>query len=628
MNKILCVIGKELSSKNEKYILQYDNSDTQIELFTNAITMGLSIGKLRTLSDQIYTSDKDMFYFFTDIKQLYTVIKNVYADLFTDVRLCPATDEAAYPLYSIYEEKVSENFRKLLNRISNLKAYFYCHRNKELGVKAETYWSAIEKEINALTDAEQKLLYHWLEEYSQIFNEDDRLFYFYCLSILLDVTKKPKYVEALYHEVHEANYTVDHCFFLFQQLKRYFLLNGTALGREWMEELYEEIRQAWTENCSNLTVSIPAEERNRDRIAIIVLQFLGKRHAPTKTAMERIETIIRLGKEVLVIHSAEQLTQCGELPFWKGMIGNIDHTLDGMNRVEGNNGCIFPMYQPLSVMPDYVEIQKILTMIRQYSPYKVIVLGDHCLLGDLVAEMIPTVCIPMTFSTIPEKYNQFVAVGKHLTQKDYEYIKSVGCDPERYIESTFTFELIPQTTCLTRRQLSIPEDKFVLAIVGIRLDHEVTEEFIRGIQKVFEHDCYIAFAGTFESYMSMCEKLPQLGKNSTYVGYQDDILALEEVCDLYVNPPRVGGGFSVVEAFYKGKPAVTLPYGDVAASAGPDFWVEDLQEMENTILRYKEDSAFYQSQAKRALERGKELFDSEGALQHILDEMERREEFF
>ena len=83
-----------------------------------------------------------------------------------------------------------------------------------------------------------------------------------------------------------------------------------------------------------------------------------------------------------------------------------------------------------------------------------------------------------------------------------------------------------------------------------------------------------------------------------------------------------------MEAFYKGKPAVTLPYGDVAASAGLDFWVEDLQEMENTILRYKEDSAFYQSQAKRALERSKELFDSEGALQHILDEMERREEFF
>ena len=81
MNKILCVIGKELSSKNEKYILQYDNSDTQIELFTNAITMGLSIGKLRTLSDQIYTSDKDMFYFFTDIIFICLTIRRKHDDI-------------------------------------------------------------------------------------------------------------------------------------------------------------------------------------------------------------------------------------------------------------------------------------------------------------------------------------------------------------------------------------------------------------------------------------------------------------------------------------------------------------------------------------------------------------------
>jgi len=57
-----------------------------------------------------------------------------------------------------------------------------------------------------------------------------------------------------------------------------------------------------------------------------------------------------------------------------------------------------------------------------------------------------------------------------------------------------------------------------------------------------------------------------LWENSSFVGYCDDILALMELFDLYVNPNRMGGGFSVIEAFEKGVPGVYLPKGDVYAA--------------------------------------------------------------
>lgn len=630
MKKIVCMISEGLSKTNEQYILQYDKEDVQIEIFTDIFSMGLSVGTIRTLLDKMYTSEQDKFYFCTNLRQLYVIVKDMYADIFEAVMLCPEVDEESYDLCSIYAIPVSRTIKELQNRISDLKLYFLYHgQDKDLWETVETYWEDMNMRIAKLADSDKKILYRWLEEYSLVIDDNDRLFYIYCLSILLNALKEERHVVALYNEVHEAFYSVDQCFFVFHQLKRYFLLNSDASGREWMNQLYEEIETAWIENCEELCESIPVEKRNINRVAIIILQFLGRTHAPTKTALERIETLNKkMGKEVLVIHSAEQLSKCGEMPFYKGMIGNIDHRLDGFNRVEGKNGHTFPMYQPKTIMPDYLEIKKILDMLREFAPHKLIVLGDHCLLGDLAARMIPTVCIPMTFSTIPKKQNQFVAVGKHLTEDDYTNIKAMGCEPERYIESTFTFDVIEQTTKLSRAELGIPEDKFVLSVVGIRLDHEVTESFIRGLQKVFEHGCHIAFAGKFEEYGDLCKRVPELAAHSTFVGYQDDILAFEEVCDLYVNPPRVGGGFSVVEAFCKGKPAVTLPYGDVAASAGPEFWVESPEKMEMTILRYKNDAAFYQKQAERAIKRSAELFDSVGALQHILDEMEKREGFF
>ncbi len=634
MKKILCLIGRQLTTENEAYISKYDSPDVQIELYTDIIEQRITVGVIASLIDSM-KSEGGRLLFCTDMPQLVEVVQKWYGNMLDDIMLCPSvtyevvTCLLPYAQYAWNDTKQAF-WKKATEAVGQMKVYMAISEITDSSIASvNARYNRIQKLVKEQDEETKRLFYQWLEEYSIALVEADQMFQFYCLTVLLQETKEERYVEALCNEVCSGSYELANCFYVFHQLKRYFLLNPEAKGRAYIEELYEGILQVWEENCKNLTEPLSQEKRNKDRIGVIVLQYLGKQHAPTKTAMERIETLERkMGKEVLVIHSAEQLSKCGELPFWEGMIGNIDHELDGFNRVEGKHGHHFPMYQPTAVMPDYAEIQKILLMLRQFAPHKLIVLGDHCLLGDLSAKMIPTVCIPMTFSTIPKKQNQFVAVGKHLTENDYACIESMGCNPARYIESTFTFDVIEQTTKLSRAELGIPEDKFVLSVVGIRLDYEVTKAFICGIRKVFEGGCHIVFAGKFESYEELCKSEPELAAHSTYVGYQEDILAFEEVCDLYVNPPRVGGGFSVVEAFCKGKPAVTLPYGDVAASSGPEFWVENLAEMTETILRYKDDANFYQKQAQRALARSVELFDSQSALMHILSEMEKREGFF
>ena len=73
---------------------------------------------------------------------------------------------------------------------------------------------------------------------------------------------------------------------------------------------------------------------------------------------------------------------------------------------------------------------------------------------------------------------------------------------------------------------------------------------------------------------------------------------------------------------------MTLRYGDVAASAGLDFCVDDLEEMRQIIIRYITDHNFYHVMSKKALQRSNELFDSKGAMEHILNEMEQRELWF
>lgn len=470
----------------------------------------------------------------------------------------------------------------------------------------------------------------WIIQYVDNHNNDSfRDFTFLCLSTLLVNTKDTKYADLLIDEIHRPEYGPHAGLFLFNQIKRLYITTGLNGKSTAVDDLYWEVVDAWSDVLSEYLSPIPREERNKNRVVVVMLHFLNKTIAPTKTALERIKTLQdEMGKEVLCIHSREQYTNVGSLPFYGIVSGTCNENYNGLHKVD-IEGQKINLYQPPFNMPDYGEYIKILTMIREYNPYEVIVLGDNCVLGELCAQMIPTVCIPMMFSSIPVKrINEYVAIGKSLTDADKEYITGAGGDLENYIESTFTFELISQNKKLSREGLGLPKDKFIVSVVGIRLDYDITEEFLNKLLELTEKGIHIAFAGKYEKYNVLCESNSLLRDNSTFVGYQNDILAFQEVCDLYVNPPRSGGGFSVVEAFYMHKPGVTLGYGDVAASSGKNFWVDNLDEMMETIIRYKEDKAFYEEMSEKAYARSLELFDSKGALQHIIDEVEKGKLFF
>ena len=97
-----------------------------------------------------------------------------------------------------------------------------------------------------------------------------------------------------------------------------------------------------------------------------------------------------------------------------------------------------------------------------------------------------------------------------------------------------------------------------------------------------------------------------------------------EICDLYINPIRLGGGFSVIEAFAKGVPGVYTKTGDVFVSGGPDFAVNDLSEMKEQIERYRKDDAFYREMSAKAKDRAKLMTSSESAIRDLNDAIEQR----
>ena len=133
-------------------------------------------------------------------------------------------------------------------------------------------------------------------------------------------------------------------------------------------------------------------------------------------------------------------------------------------------------------------------------------------------------------------------------------------------------------------------------------------------------DMHIAFIGNFSKYNECINKFSCLKEHSTNVGFCADILSRLELCDLYVNPIRAGGGTSGVEALYKGVPVVTVAYGDVYINVGNDFCVKDYNQMQDKIRQYYEDKEYYTYMSKKAEERVAVLLDTETEFVRILNE--------
>ncbi|MCI9080242.1 MAG: glycosyltransferase family 1 protein, partial [Lachnospiraceae bacterium] len=80
---------------------------------------------------------------------------------------------------------------------------------------------------------------------------------------------------------------------------------------------------------------------------------------------------------------------------------------------------------------------------------------------------------------------------------------------------------------------------------------------------------------------------------------------------------RLGGGFSIIEAFSKGKPGVYLNRGDVYTAGGSDFAVCNFDEMLNQILKYKDDRDYYNYMSVIARKRAELMTSSKEAITDI-----------
>lgn len=392
-----------------------------------------------------------------------------------------------------------------------------------------------------------------------------------------------------------------------------------------MEELLEWVCENFEQKTGMELTEIPCNQRNQNLVVVVTSQLIAIEHGPTKITLGRCATLIRqMGKRVLLINTAEMISGVGMVPWYKAKLGMYDKKFLAYEE-QVWKGTRIPFYQCEQIMPDVEEYRALLTQVIRLKPCMVISIGANSIFANICRKLVPTLAVGTFPSTLVHTLMRYQTLGRPIEEYDRIFLKRRGKTEDHVIEGVFTSDLREETEVVSRQDWQIPNDAFVMAVVGGRLDDEVTDEFLAMLESVINDGTFVIFVGLDKEYEARLIRYPILEKHSRLLGFQKDTLALCGQYDLYVNPHRRGGGTSSVEAMSKGVPVVTTAFGDVSVNAGEAFCVRDYNEMREQILRYRKDREFYRQMSELAKQRTEVLLDSEGEFVRIIHEVEHRE---
>ncbi len=385
--------------------------------------------------------------------------------------------------------------------------------------------------------------------------------------------------------------------------------------------------------------------RNHNRIVLITDQLLGLHHAPTKILLEQCYSLQKnMGMEILLFVCPVSLATDHQITWFDQIKMNYFNELNGDYYIsyrdgdisvspKESNGIFYIEYKDIilrgkQVVMDVANLQAqklLLQLIYEYNPLFVFNVNSINPLADICNCFTTVVASSMAYGYPVSEGDILLYLDNLQAGANAASVASI-LEGGRQIALNFrwTFQVDEPDFVHDRSHFQINEDEFVLMIVGNRLIDEITEEYVKVLEHILSVDSKVSILliGTYPNYMDRFKAQIFYGRVHA-IGYQDQLATVIPLADLYLNPPRVGGGTSALYALKAGVPVITLPDCDVAINVGREFTCINYEEMTQLIIKYKEDQEFYDLQRILGLKLVHSLGDVTSAMEEMLQSVKK-----
>lgn len=369
---------------------------------------------------------------------------------------------------------------------------------------------------------------------------------------------------------------------------------GKYIGYRKIRALHKKNVQMISDKLELHYEYMPLSVRNRKRIIIATEQILSQLHAPTKIVCEYAYVLEKmLGYEVIIVVAPSDIQLGLELWYRPRVLCSVESPTNSIDLIYRD--ITLRIYQ-VRMTEGINKYSDFFQIINEFKPYFVINLGVLNPVADIFSYMTNVVAIAMSTGYPVSEADILVKKGNGVDDDVNERV--IAGQKCIYVAEKYPIVLTENTDKVDYDKYDLPKDKFIISVVGNRLNDEIDADFEKVIKWALENfpQTVVVFVGPADSILEHFNV--EVG-NQRVIGIEfcKELMEFYNCVDLYLNPRRSGGGVSSVMALNAGVPVVTLPDCDVAVNVGKNYEVSDFDKMKKEISKYINDSEYYEKQS-------------------------------
>lgn len=322
------------------------------------------------------------------------------------------------------------------------------------------------------------------------------------------------------------------------------------------------------------------------RVALVVPYVGHQFHTPSMMAVEQCAVLARQGIQVRIFSAQELMPPDASMyrGDGRGLVLPPLDTRAWANRLPANAG--MTISDSRFSLPG--RWQNLMPVLTEFDPDVVLLVGLYSPLAAALYPVRPVVGISVNTVAPIAPLDVWLTADADADRKDTWH----GVfPPPQAVFHPWRVSRSRKPSELTRAKLGVGETAVVWVTAGFRLEHEIKAEWAnRMLQLMALHPQVVWLLVGGEAKLPHALRQAPPGRVRA-LGTRNDLPAILRCSDVYVNPPRMGGGISVAEAMAEGLPVTALSGSDGGdklgelALAGMDAYFEQLAALTEDPVR-------------------------------------------
>lgn len=309
---------------------------------------------------------------------------------------------------------------------------------------------------------------------------------------------------------------------------------------------------------SQLSLNMNKPEVRMINIAIHVDQLLSIYHSPTKVMLDYTKALKKSGYNIHIFVEDNLYSSPGEtiLPCTFSSAPSLQCKAEHCDYL-GDAGV--GVFYASPGQASFSRTEAVIKAINDFKPDVILTNSCISIAMDWLYEYYPLIYLSMggDYFTCPADV-YLVGLSADVVLKNNDIYKLMDSTLIKAFNLGFDIPLPRQPKF--RRDYQLKEHQFVIITVGNRLQAEMNTEFIDEVCNFLSNhlDTVWLVVGATVPYLgSYYGDLIKAGK-IVMLDYEYDLVALYDLCDVYVNPPRSGGGSSITWAMSRKLPVLQM----------------------------------------------------------------------